>query len=163
VYVAYPADDRGLRAVPAQPSAVVQSVWGVFIHVEIDQNTGRPEARFVIDSDGTWDGLRSSLVHLDALTLGASAREQRNVHVPELPGEDPVEALRLRVLAVWPALLAMIEPGVVYRRSDLPGEVARRPVPERSPGGTIKWPRAKARSTWVSSTDPAVSASLRSV
>ncbi|MEU0938988.1 hypothetical protein [Embleya sp. NPDC005971] len=142
VYVAFP--------VPAEPRAadLAEAPWGVFIHLEVDQNTRRPEIRFAVDVDGTWDGLSTFLVFADALTLGANVRQQRNTYAPGLDGEDVVEQLRLNSFLVWPALLALVEPGVEHRRVDLPGELVRRVTATRSPGGAIKWPRAKAPSLW---------------
>lgn len=44
----------------------------MYVHQEHDHHTGHPELRLLLATDGTWDGLLSTLVCLNRPTPGAA-------------------------------------------------------------------------------------------
>jgi hypothetical protein len=63
-YVVWPPD------VTTPARELLPTPLGVFVHLEWDSNTERPELRLLLDRDGTWDGLLPIPVYLDRPTLG---------------------------------------------------------------------------------------------
>lgn len=97
---------------------------GSFVHLESDTNTGRPELRLVLDTDGTWSGLLPIPVYLDRPTLGSAIADMSaNAHaggggaigadVRALHGNsDEVEMTGMAVWMVLPLVLSLVDPSV---------------------------------------------------
>lgn len=66
-YVTMPAAGPRIDGVP--------DALGVFVHLEYDPETARPELRLLVDCDGTWAGLIPLSVALDRPDLGAALGE----------------------------------------------------------------------------------------
>jgi hypothetical protein len=129
---------------------------GVFVHLEHDVNTGRPELRLLLDQDGTWDGLIPIPVYLDRPTLGAAMADtgavERSVlagvagaDVRSLSGPNPLDSMR--GLAAWnvlPLILSLIDPDARYIDPALPGD-APAAAQQRSDG---LWRPASRTRTW---------------
>jgi hypothetical protein len=163
VYVAFPAAD--------QPSAQPLPL-GVFIHLEHDLNNGRPELRYLLDLDGTWEGLMPGWVALDRLTLDAAARESINQQVaPDIAALLPAAARallpdgrtaeqddaaiklgRLLTVAVWPVAEMLTDPAAVTTRAGMPGEHPQPAAPVKK-GDSLAWPVAAQPTQWVLSAD----------
>ncbi|MFJ7004235.1 hypothetical protein ACIQWY_30020 [Streptomyces albidoflavus] len=143
---------------------------GVFIHLEHDLNSGRPELRFLIDHDGTWEGLEPVWVALDRPTLEAAARESISPAMPAglsvpaafralLPGarseetEDGlVKVAGMPVVLAWPLAEMVTDPEAVMTRYEMPGERPEPAAPDTT-GGSPVWPIATAPTHWVLSAE----------
>lgn len=143
---------------PPQPPDLAPHIplLGVFIHLEFDTTTGRPELRFLADTDGTWDGLKAFPVHLDRPTLLASAREQAGLTVrPGPSSEERIEEAAaqswLRVFALWPAVEALITPAAVISNWDLPAERPQ-PASPHVKNGARRWKGADSPTRWLVTT-----------
>jgi hypothetical protein len=150
VYVALPAlpgpvDARVAETVPL----------GMFVTLEHDMNTGRPELRYLYDTDGTWSGLTPSLVYLDRKTLDASARDfsaqvdesragRRGTDVSRLHHTDQSRLLGAVTDMGWPVVLALVAEGAVISNLDTPG---RTPARARRTGS--RWTIAPQTSRWL--------------
>jgi hypothetical protein len=143
-------------AVPPSTAAEVPGApLGVFVHLEHDANTARPELRLVLDTDGQWDGLVPVPVYLDRPTLGRALADVQAVaaavvagaagpDVQALAGAGPVAAVGgLLAYAVWPLLLATIDPAGAIHAPGLPGETPR---PAATREG--RWWPAKVTRLW---------------
>ncbi|MFF9901338.1 hypothetical protein [Streptomyces longispororuber] len=153
VYVALPQTDRPVEAGPLR--------WplGVFIHLEHDANNGRPELRIVVDTDGTWEGLKPHVVLLDRPTLLASSRElavgAMGTVLQTFPGlgeaEDAEELLaqfgKTVPFQVWPVVEAVTDQDVVISRWDKPGERPERAQPVEGSDGP-RWEPANEPTRW---------------
>ncbi|WP_143021495.1 hypothetical protein [Prauserella marina] len=128
---------------------------GVFVHLEYDMNTARPELRLVIDTDGTWDNLTPIPIYLDRPTMGsavadveantrASARGARGANAHSLTGPSSVAAFpSLAAWQVLPLVLSLIDPAVEHIDPTAPGDRPRRA--QRRPQG---WRPAPATRLW---------------
>ncbi|MFF8696199.1 hypothetical protein ACF08W_28710 [Streptomyces sp. NPDC015144] len=143
---------------------------GVFIHLEHDLGNGRPELRFVIDYDGTWEGLVPTWVALDRLTLDAAAREFINQAavpgvtlpaaarwlLPEGRTEEQddlaLQLARLRTVLAWPIAEMLTDVAAVVTRAGVPGEHPA-PAAAVTTDGSTDWPIAQQPTQWVVSAD----------
>jgi hypothetical protein len=129
---------------------------GVFVHLESDANTGRPELRLLLDTTGTWDGLHPIPVYVDRPTLGAAIADMGAVNdavaagvfgadLRAVGGLD--EVTNLRGLAVWmvlPYVLALLDADARLVDPDLPGD---EPAPAQ-PDHQGRWLPAKRTRIW---------------
>lgn len=150
-YLALPAELADLD-VPAD----VFRPRGVYVHLESDANTGRPELRLLLDTTGTWDGLYPIAVYLDRPTLGAAIVDMGAVSDAAVAGAYGVDlravgglddVANLRGLAVWmvlPYVLALIDTEARLVDPDLPGD---EPAPAQ-PGHNDRWQPAKHTRIW---------------
>lgn len=152
-YVHWP--DRHRPQVPAEAGFQAE---GVFVHLEYDYNTGRPELRLLIDTDGTWDGLVAVPLYLDRPNLGAAAADMsandkaarggaHGANVRSLTGLDGDPTALAGGLGSWlvlPLVLALIDPAARIVDRDSPGDQPRRA--ERRGG---RWRPAPATRTWT--------------
>lgn len=143
---------------------------GVFIHLEHDFSNGRPELRFVIDNDGTWEGMIPTWVALDRLTLNAAARESINQSAapgvtlpPEARGLLPecrteeqdaaaLQLARLGTVLTWPVAEMVTDPAAVVTRAGVPGELPA-PAAAVARDGSSDWPVPPQPTQWVVSAD----------
>ncbi|KAA1250685.1 hypothetical protein F0Q45_08300 [Mycobacterium simiae] len=116
------------------PSAPLPTLKGVFIHLESDANSGRPELRLLVDTDSCWDGLVPIPVYLDRPNLGAAMadagaaasaayRGVTGADVRSLSGPSVIMAMAgLTAWLVMPLALALIDPHANYVNIDQPGQ-----------------------------------------
>ncbi|ATY17022.1 hypothetical protein CU254_41280 (plasmid) [Amycolatopsis sp. AA4] len=127
----------------------------MFVHLEHDYNTGRPELRLLIDHDGTWEGLEPMPVYLDRPNLGAVGDATANALAGArgAVGADlralakPEGPLALPGLSAWtvlPLALALIDPAARHIDRDAPAD---RPRPAER--GRRGWAPASATRTWT--------------
>lgn len=152
VYLAMP--DR-----PADTTPGAEMGWpvGVFVHLEHDANTARPELRLLLDIDGTWDGLLPIPVYLDRPNLGAAltdamaaaeaaARGALGADVRSLGGPSAGgELLGVAVAAVLPVVLGVIDPAALIHD---PQDITRTPT-RAVPGPDGRWRPTPGTSLWT--------------
>ncbi|MCU4750229.1 hypothetical protein [Streptomyces sp. G-5] len=153
VYIAWPPMDEETKR-KLGPLAL----RGLFLHLEYDWNSGRPELRLLIDRDGTWDGLRGVPVPLDRPTLLAAGRElaHEGLSILGLDADDEqteslAEKERAGMFALWPTILTLIDPSVVISGFDHPADRPQ-PAEPRTKGGIIRWRGAQDVTRWRVST-----------
>ncbi|SES28876.1 hypothetical protein SAMN05216188_13080 [Lentzea xinjiangensis] len=129
---------------------------GVFVHLEHDHNTGRPELRLLLDIDGTWDNLIPIPVYLDRPTLGAALADAGAVtqavqaghigaDVRSLAGPTRTDAVSgLIAWNVLPLALSLIDPDARFAGPTSPGTV---PAPAQRHAGGL-WKPAPATTQW---------------
>lgn len=106
---------------PPVPQPLGRGLW---VHLEHDDATGRPELRILLDVDGRRSGLMPLVIYLDRPTLGralddmlattrATLQGRRGADLAGLP--DPVGSLPgVLVHGVLPLILGAIDPGYRY-------------------------------------------------
>jgi hypothetical protein len=136
---------------------------GLYVHLEADANTGRPELRLLLDQDGSWEGLVSVIIYLDRATLATSAADvlaQARASaagavgtdlraIPAAYDLDPAQGLMwaLGYLA-WPAVLALTDPTVHIVGLERPGERPQRARPVPVEAGRSQWRAAPEPQRW---------------
>jgi len=149
-YVAWPAD----ATIAGLTIGVMPAPVGVFVHLEHDMNTGRPEVRLLVDTDGTWDGLYPAAIYPDRPTLGAALADQQANTLASLAGavgadvrsltgpSDLTAQLGLVAWLVLPLALTLIDPAVRLRNPaslDPPCRAERRGPLWRPATSTTTW------------------------
>lgn len=150
-YVRWPDDAR-----PVDVNDTLFAPRGAFVHLEHDANSGRPELRLLIDTDGTWDGLTPVPVYLDRPNLGsaiadaganaaAALRGATGANLRSLAGPSNITAFP--GLAAWnvlPLALALIDPAAEHVGREAPQDRPRRA--DRRDG---QWRPAPRTRTWT--------------
>jgi hypothetical protein len=153
-----------LPEVPVRhPSGAAAPPKGLYVHLESDANTRRPELRLLLDRDGSWEGLLSVIIYLDRATLTTSAADvlaQARASLAGVAGTDlraiptgydvdPAQGLMwaLSYLA-WPAILALTDPTVHIVGLERPGERPQRAQPVAAAAGGRRWRAAPDPGRW---------------
>jgi hypothetical protein len=152
-----------LPEVPGRHPAAAVPPKGLYVHLEADATTGRPELRLLLDQDGSWEGLVSVIIYLDRATLTTSAADvlaQARTSAAGVAGTDlraipaaytadPAQGLMwaLGYLA-WPAVLALTEPTVHIVGLERPGERPQRARPVPVEAGRPQWRAAPEPRRW---------------
>jgi hypothetical protein len=134
----------------------VFSPAGVFVHLEQDANTARPELRLLLDTDGTWTGLIPIPIYLDRRNLGSALADMTAVARASAQGAVGADVRAVGPLNVetsiggllaWnvlPLVLTLIDP---HSRFVDPAEPEAAPRPaQRQDGG---WRPAPTTRTWT--------------
>lgn len=145
-YLAVPEQERG---------ADTRIPHGVFVHLEHDMNTGRPELRLLLDSDGTWDGLTPVPVYVDRPSLGAALADAEQNAATALRGVDGADVRsfaeagplgQIAGMSAWmilPLVLTMLDPAQQFRGLDAAG-----PPRQATPDDKGIWRPAKTTQRW---------------
>jgi hypothetical protein len=143
---------------PTEDAATI-AFKGLYVHLEHDSNTGRPELRVLLDIDGSWDRLTPAIIYLNRATLTTSAADVAAQVRAGLVGAtstdlraiptghdiDPLQGLQWAMGYLgWPVVLALTDPDVHVVGAERPGERPERARPAED--GT--WRAAPAPRVW---------------
>lgn len=168
VYVAFPVPRWQIWGLPIGLSTLPLGLW---IHLEHNYGSGRPELRLLADTDGSWEGLRSWWLPLDCPTFEAAAREAAPAIVPpggrervqpemramlDQTNEDRVRKVHTVMRAAWPLVETITDPDIPISRVGRPGErpFPAQPTPRR---GARIWKPARRAVPWLVDTESAES------